>query len=55
MQIYFKNTTKGNEPLDGPYDLIKIWERLGVIRRYFSSVNNTYTSSLTKEILIKSR
>lgn len=53
--LYLKNTTKNNESLEGPFDLIKVWERLGWIRRYFSSLNNVYTSSLTKEILIKFR
>lgn len=42
-----------NTSNDGPYNFIRICERLGFIKNYFSDKENTYTYSFIKFLLAK--
>jgi hypothetical protein len=45
-----KNPTQTN---DGPYNFIRICERLGFIKNYFSDRKNVYSNSFIKYLLMK--
>lgn len=44
-----------NSVNNGPYNFIRICERLGFIKNYFSEKSNVYTSSFIKFLLSKFR
>lgn len=44
-----------NTSPDGPYNFIRICERLGFIKNYFTTQKNVYTNSFIKFLLSKFR
>ena len=46
---------KDNPSKDGPYNMIRICERLGWIKNYFVEKKNTFTNSFIKFLLSKFR